>query len=102
MSGKAIWYGDRFRNPADPTDIDLGERPALPPIMGIADVARAFGVTVDAVENWHKRTRDADEASTPAPPLPRLKISYAPMWLPQDWEPFAEATGRPYNPPVAT
>jgi hypothetical protein len=99
VSGKGIWYADRFRNPDDPKDIDLGERPALPPIMGIADVAGAFGVTVHAVENWHKRTRDADEASTPAPPAPRLTISYAPMWLPEDWRPFAEATGRPYNPP---
>ncbi|MBT2226232.1 hypothetical protein [Nonomuraea sp. NEAU-A123] len=101
VSGKSVWYADRFRNPEDPTDIDLGERPALPPILGIADVATAFDVTVHAVEAWHKRTRDADEASTPAPPPPRLTISYAPMWLPEDWRPFAEATGRPYNPPGA-
>jgi hypothetical protein len=99
VSGKALWYADRFRDPDDPKDIDLGERPALPPLMGIADVAVAFDVTVHAVEQWHKRTRDADDA-TPSPPAPRLTISYAPIWLPEDWQPFADATGKPYNPPA--
>lgn len=100
VSGKPIWYADRFRNPADPKDIDLGERPALPPLMGTADVAKAFGVTVDAVDQWFKRTRDAHD-TTPTPPDPRLTISYTPIWLPDDWRPFAEATNREYNPPAA-
>lgn len=100
VSGKAIYYADRFRNPDDPTDIDLGERPALPPLMGIKDVAEAFGVGVNAVEKWGLRTRDTQAPETATPPPPRLVISYTPIWLPDDWRPFAEATGRPYNPPT--
>ncbi|KAA9379591.1 hypothetical protein F5972_08010 [Microbispora cellulosiformans] len=98
VAGKAIWYRDRFRDPGDDRNIDLGERPPLPRLMGIADVAKAFAVKVGAVEKWSLRTRDSGD-TTPRPPEPRWVISYTPIWLPEDWRPFAEATHRPYDPP---
>jgi hypothetical protein len=96
-----IWYADRFRDPANSNDIDLGERPPLPQLLGIAQVAEAFGVTKKALEKWSERTRDTDDpaATLPPPPEPRLKISRTPLWLPEDWRSWAEATHRPYNPP---
>lgn len=91
VSGTPIWWADRFAG----LEIDLGPRPPLPVLLGPLEVAEAFDVKRTTIAIWQRRTRDRDVKT----PEPALVISHTPIWLPEQWLPFAKATGRPYNPP---
>lgn len=102
VSGTPLWWADRFSG----AEMDRGERPPLPVLLGPVEVAAAFGVQRSTIHVWRvrklerKKARE-DTAETPVDemPEPALVISYTPIWLPDQWKPFAKATGRPYNPP---
>lgn len=97
LSGTDMWYRDRFRDPANPRDVDHGPRPALPVLLGRAEVAEAFEVKAyPTVDSWRRRYRDKAVGL----PEPVMTVSRTDIYTPEQWIPFAAATGRPYNPPA--
>lgn len=72
--------------------------------IGIAGIAREFGVTRQAVQHWRKRHRDFPE--------PDAEVDGAPLWLPERlpeikaWEASRPGQGagggRPGNKPAST
>lgn len=92
VTGIGVWLADRFGD--EPGDVDLTriDRDALPPLLGIHEVATCFDVTVRTVETM--RTRGRQDVKTPDP---YAVIGRTPVWWPPTWEEFARLTGRRFD-----
>lgn len=104
LSTRAMWHADRFPEHPDPTRLDLIDKGRRPPIsvvlLGQMELAEAFRVQLATIEAWRRRARDLPAGDPLKTPDPRFEISVTPIWVAEDWKPYAVARRRWYDPPT--
>lgn len=86
VSGVAVWRRAAIEDPD-------GEHEPLPRLVSLQEVARMFGVDLKTVNMWRYRDRTGMWKNIRLP-VPVGNVGNRPLWLPAQWIPFAEQTGR--------
>lgn len=106
VSKRALWLKSRFPKPRIGMEhaellakIDHGRRPLLTVVLvGPMEVAAAFEVQTKTVEAWRRNARGLRPYDPMSTPEPLVVVSQTPIWVAEDWEPYAERRRIAYTP----
>lgn len=91
-SGAHVWLADRFGDKPREVDLTPIDRDALPPLLGLEELAICFGVAYSTMANMRKRLRQDVK-----PPQPYTLIGGKPVWWAPAWTDYVRITGRKFD-----